>query len=100
MTAEEWDDPAVRCVAAIMESRRSDEDAVLLLFNSSGEETTFTLPADETGRTWRLRIDTRDEKLSAPEEAPRVQAGEPYTLLSHSMAVFTSPARAHATASA
>ncbi|RYF28700.1 MAG: glycogen debranching enzyme GlgX [Comamonadaceae bacterium] len=100
MTAEEWNDPAVRCVAAIMESRRSGEEAVLLLFNSSGEEATFTLPADETGRTWSLRIDTRDDRLSAPDEATRVQAGEPYTLLSHSMAVFTSPARAHAPASA
>ena len=95
MTPEEWDDPSVRCVAALIESRRADEDAVLLLFNASGEEATFTLPPDDTGRRWRLRIDTRDETLRDAASAEDAPAGEPYTLLAHSMAVFTSPARAH-----
>ena len=96
MTPEEWDDPKVRCVAALMESRNPQEESVLMLFNSSTEETTFTLPPDTAGRLWTLRIDTREEKVLQVDGAPTAQAGEHFTLLSHSMAVFTAPARAAA----
>jgi len=96
MTPEEWDDPKVRCVAALMESRNAQEESVLMLFNSSAEETTFTLPPDAAGRLWTLRIDTREEKVLQADGAPSAQAGEHFTLLSHSMAVFTAPACATA----
>ncbi len=100
MTAEEWDDPAVRCVAALMESTRAGEDSLLMLFNSSTEETVFTLPADDTPRSWTLRLDTRHAQVvgaatdahTTPHEA--VNAGEHYTLLPHSMVAFTAPSRA------
>jgi glycogen operon protein len=100
MTPEEWDDPAVRCVAALMESTRADEASVLMLFNASANETVFTLPADERGRVWNRRLDTRDarvvlEEAGSPEEsAGTVSAGAHYTLLPHSMAAFTAPSLA------
>lgn len=99
MTAEEWDDPAVRCVAAVMESRHGGEDALLVLFNASAEEAVFTLPVDEVPRTWTLRLDTRGAQVvvspsdsqPGPEPITCVQSGEHYTLLPHSMAAFTTP---------
>ena len=136
MTPEEWNDPAVRCVSALMESTREGEDSLLLLFNASPEEAVFTLPADPAGRTWTRRLDTRDTgivldagaegagaavpglRVHDPAAAPAsgaagaagdagpqdggaggqprasVDAGSPYTLLPHSMAAFTAPARA------
>ncbi len=93
MTPAEWDDPSVRCIAAVMESRMASEDSVLMLFNASGEEATFTLPADDSGRRWALRVDTRDEQVMDAGDGPSVQEGEQYSLLPHSLAVFTAPAR-------
>ncbi|MCE1191577.1 MAG: glycogen debranching protein GlgX [Acidovorax sp.] len=97
MTAEEWDDPAVRCIAALMESTQAGEDALLMLFNASGEEAVFTLPAATPAREWTLRLDTRAAQvvtsgppLGHPAEAS-VTSGAPYTLLPHSMAAFTAP---------
>jgi isoamylase len=97
MTAEEWDDPAVRCVAAVMESLQGGEDALLLLFNASGEEAVFTLPMDDVRRTWTLRLDTRHAQVvplvndADPARSTTVSSGEHYTLLPHSMAAFTTP---------
>ena len=103
MTPEEWDDPAVRCVGAVMESSTDEDLSVMLLFNATGEDATFTLPADESGRTWTLRIDTRDDRVVAVQDgvtvAPTIPPGGQYTLVSHSMAVLTAPAasRSHTT---
>lgn len=101
MTAEEWDDPAVRCVGALMESRQGGEDALLLLFNASAEEAVFTLPADDVPRTWTPRLDTRQAQVllstsgSQPPQAifNPVPPGAQYTLMPHSMAAFTSPSK-------
>ncbi|CAN7265860.1 glycogen debranching protein GlgX [Acidovorax sp. LjRoot194] len=125
MTPDEWNDPAVRCVSALMESTREGEDSLLVLFNSSGEETVFTLPADPQGRHWALRLDTRDDRVAlsadagatpavssadvakaadgtpAPDAAATataVEAGATYTLLPHSLAAFTTPSRGPAPA--
>jgi isoamylase len=95
-----------------MESTREHEDSLLMLFNASGDEATFTLPADPDGRRWTLRLDTRDAQVTkvqgtqgtapaqadAPEGAPgatpvAIDAGAAYTLLPHSMAAFTAPSR-------
>ncbi|RYH62365.1 MAG: glycogen debranching enzyme GlgX [Alcaligenaceae bacterium] len=93
MSPEEWDDPAVRCVAAIMESRIESEDSLMLLFNSSGEDATFTVPDEPAGRAWQLRLDTRDGIVSDRGEdgAATVHAGGQWTLQAHSMAVLTGP---------
>ncbi len=103
MTAEEWNDPAVRCVAAVMESVAEEELAVMLLFNASDADAIFTLPADAVGRTWTLHVDTRDAAVLAvgadAPGAPTVAAGGQHTLLARSMAVLTAPF-APATASA
>lgn len=92
MTPEEWNDPAVRCVAALMESAHAAEESLLLLFNASGEEATFTLPADNAGRRWAQRLDTRSDAVAAAGDAPVLAAGAQCTLLAHSMAAFTAPA--------
>ncbi|CAN7391159.1 glycogen debranching protein GlgX [Acidovorax sp. LjRoot118] len=94
MTAEEWDDPAVRCVGAVMESVAEEELSVMLLFNASDADAIFTLPADGSGRSWTLRLDTRDARVVAIGEeagAPTVAAGGQHTLLARSMAVLTAP---------
>lgn len=105
MTPEEWDNPAVRCVAALMESAHPGEDALLMLFNASSEETEFTLPADDPSRTWTLRLDTRSTGVATSHSTGEgsastacvVPSGEHYTLLPHSMAAFTAPSPAAAT---
>ena len=75
----------------------------MLLFNSSGDETTFTLPAEPAGRSWQVRLDTRDGVVTAKDatEARRIDAGGQLTLLAHSMAVLTgAPAHTDGTGSA
>src|SRR5207253_1587190 len=66
MTSEEWTNPAVRCVAAVLDARfaPAPDDAgtnrsVLLVFNATSEPVTFTMPvvAGHMGE-WALRIDT------------------------------------------
>ncbi|WP_422845419.1 glycogen debranching protein GlgX [Acidovorax sp. M2(2025)] len=102
MTAEEWGDPAVRCIAALMESTQAGEDALLMLFNASGEEAVFTLPAATPTREWTLRLDTRTAQVVPSSPSPEhpaagsVASGEHYTLLPHSMAAFAAPSIAPA----
>ncbi len=94
MTAEEWNDPAVRCVAAVMESVAEEELAVMLLFNASDADAIFTMPPDGAGRSWTLRLDTRDAAVrpaGSEAGASTVVAGGQYTLLARSMAVLTAP---------
>ena len=94
MTPEEWNDPGVRCVAAVMESTRPEEHCVMLLFNASDEEAIFTLPPNDCGRIWSLRVDTRQDRVASLADEPiaTVEAGAQYTLVAHSMAVLTAPA--------
>ena len=115
MTPEEWNDPAVRCVSALMESTREGEESLLVLFNSSPDNAVFTLPADLAGRSWVRRLDTREPRVilsgahGAGQPGPNspqpgdgghellpaaVEAGSAYTLLPHSLAAFTAPSRA------
>ena len=93
MTQEEWDDPAVRCVAAVLDGRCADEPgpSVLLAFNASKEAATFTLPPQaEATSIWRMRIDTAHGHFGA-QEAQAVAAGGQLTLESHAMAVLVKP---------
>lgn len=94
MTPEEWNDPAVRCVAAAMEGVDDSELSVMLLFNASNDDATFTLPADQTGRIWTLRVDTRNAfvvGVGNEAAASVVAAGGQHTLLPRSMAILTAP---------
>jgi glycogen operon protein len=96
MTSEEWTNPAVRCIAAVLDARfapaRSGvgiDRSVLLVFNATPEDAIFTLPAvaGHTGE-WALRIYTPDgffEEADARCYAPPAKL----RLLSHSMALLT-----------
>jgi glycogen operon protein len=98
MTEEEWTNPAVRCVAAVLDSRyahpqEESDRSVLLVFNATGEDATFTLP-EVPGHEddWLLRIDTGEghfEEADARHYAP----GAKLELLSHSMALLTQKPR-------
>jgi isoamylase len=96
MTSEEWTNPAVRCVAAVLDARFAPVDAglpvsrsVLLVFNATGEDATFTLPvvAGHPGE-WALRIYT-PEGFFEEGEARTYAAPAKLQLLSHSMALLT-----------
>jgi isoamylase len=93
MTQEEWDDPAVRCVAALLDGRCAGEPGptVLLAFNASGEAASFTLPPQADGTpAWQMRIDTARGHFSAAD-AGSIDAGGQLELQSHAMAVLVQP---------
>jgi glycogen operon protein len=93
MTQEEWDDPAVRCVAALLDGRCGGEPGptVLLAFNASREAVTFTLPPQPEGTAaWKLRVDTARGHLSEGD-AESIDAGGQLELQSHAMAVLVQP---------
>jgi isoamylase len=96
MTAEEWRNPAVRCVAAVLDARfapaavePANTRSVLLVFNATGEDATFTLPvvAGHPGE-WSLRIHTA-EGYFEEADARKYAAPAKLQLLSHSMALLT-----------
>jgi isoamylase len=90
MTQEEWDDPAVRCVAALLDGRCAGEPGptVLLAFNASREAVTFTLPPQAGGTpAWQLRVDTARGHFGAAD-AQAIEAGGQLELQSHAMAVL------------
>ncbi|AVO47958.1 glycogen debranching enzyme GlgX [Melaminivora suipulveris] len=98
MSVQEWDDPLVRCVCAVMQARSGQ--SLMLLFNATPNEATFTLPQqDGTPGCWHLRIDTREAQVLAPDAARRVAAGEQVSLLAHSMVVLTGQALARSSES-
>ncbi|MCY7319437.1 MAG: glycogen debranching protein GlgX [Ramlibacter sp.] len=93
MTQDEWDDPAVRCIAALLDGRCCSEPgpSVLLAFNASTDDATFTLPPQAEGcQPWQLRVDTARGHFSA-DAGEAVDAGGQLTLQSHSMAVLVQP---------
>jgi len=102
MTQEEWDNPAVRCVAALLDGKFAGDPhpghSVLLLFNASAEAVEFTLPGepgaddlDNTEADWLVRIDTAqghfDER--GGRGGPRVAAGAQLALQAYAMVVLT-----------
>jgi len=92
-TEEEWDDPAVRCVAALLDGRCAGEPGptVLLAFNASRETVTFTLPPQAEGTAqWKLRVDTAQGHFS-DADAASIAAGGQLELPSHAMAVLVQP---------
>ncbi|HTH78618.1 MAG TPA: hypothetical protein VL593_06535, partial [Ramlibacter sp.] len=92
MQPEEWTDPKVRVIAALIDGRFVPEgkpcDSVLLLFNSSDEDVQFTLPqVPMAKREWRVRVDTSDDASLAGTR--RIPHEEKYELAAHAMAVLT-----------
>jgi glycogen operon protein len=96
MTSEEWTNPAVRCVAAVLDARfapahpeAAANRSVLLVFNATGDEATFTLPvvAGHPGE-WALRIYTPEGHFEETEARGYAPPGK-LKLLSHSMALLT-----------
>ncbi|WP_295854793.1 glycogen debranching protein GlgX [uncultured Xylophilus sp.] len=113
MTQEEWTNPEVRLMAALLDGGRTAEvgedgsevtgDSVLLLINASHEDATFTVPdyvAAPGG--WTPRIDSatpegqpqaaaREEGSEAVADITPWHAGEQHRLPAHSMVVLTQP---------
>jgi glycogen operon protein len=97
MTGEEWTNPAVRCIAAVLDARFAppaddgSRQSVLLVFNATGEDVTFTVPeaAGHEG-DWSLRVYT-PEGFFEQDDARRVRADDKLELLAHSMALLTQP---------
>ena len=93
MTQEEWTTPSVRSVAALLDGRFAPHDgrptpSVLLLFNASHEEVTFTFPQQVEGLgPWRLRVHT-GEGCFGHDTAMRVGAKAMLELHAHSMAIL------------
>jgi glycogen operon protein len=98
MTEEEWTNPAVRCVAAVLDARyahpqEESDTSVLLVFNATPEGTTFTLP-EVPGHAgeWALRVDTGEGHFDEVQ-ARRFAPGAKLELQSHSMALLTQKAQ-------
>jgi glycogen operon protein len=96
MTSEEWTDPKVRVIAALIDGRFVPEgspcDSVLLLFNASDEAVSFTLPQTPVAAgEWRVRVDTSDDASLAGTRT--ITAEEKYELAAHAMAVLTQPVK-------
>lgn len=94
MTEEEWTNPAVRCVAAVLDARYThapseESRSALLVFNATPEDATFTLPRvpGHEGE-WVLRIYTGEGHFTE-EEARRYAPEAKLDLLAHSMALLT-----------
>jgi glycogen operon protein len=94
MLEEEWANPAVRSIAAVLDARFAPSPlpthrSVMLIFNATGEDVTFTLPRvpDHTD-DWKLRVYTAQGHFA--EDAARGYApGGKIELLSHSLALLT-----------
>jgi isoamylase len=95
MTGEEWTNPAVRCVAAVLDARfaPSADDglrrSVLLVFNATGEEAMFSVPRLRAHEgEWALRVLTA-EGFFEEAAARRIAPGDKLELRPHSMALAT-----------
>ncbi len=95
MTQEEWDNPTVRCVAALLDGKCAHENGpgpcVLLLFNASADAVSFTLPATPAAvGEWSVRIDTALGHFDA-NSARRVAGADKFELAAQAMALLTQP---------
>jgi isoamylase len=94
MTQEEWDNPAVRCVAALLDGKFAgvgEQTSVLMLLNASGEGVLFTLPDAKTAPgEWTLRIDTAQGHFTQ-EAGERAAPAAQFELQAHAMALLTQP---------
>ncbi|HUR90803.1 MAG TPA: glycogen debranching protein GlgX [Ramlibacter sp.] len=96
MTGEEWGDPKVRVIAALIDGAFMPDgqrsDSVLLVFNASDEAVSFTLPQTPAAAgEWRVRLDTSDD-ASLGTVTP-VSSTDKFELPAHAMAVLTQPVK-------
>jgi glycogen operon protein len=99
MKMHEWDDPKVRCVAVRLDGHAAGDTAtVMLLFNPSMQEATFTLARSRRfTRRWRVRIDTgnggfvQQEDGEAADANGRYVGGDKLVLQPHSLMLLTHP---------
>ena len=93
---EEWNAGWVRSIALQLSGRTVDhvdalgqqltDDTFLLMLNPHWEQIDFYMPKLYGEKCWQLVLNTAQTK---PDEAKTViNAGDPYPLVSHSMALF------------
>lgn len=94
MTEEEWTNPAVRCVGMLLDGKfvpagKGPAVSVLLVFNATPEDVTFTLPEvpGHEGQ-WALRVETAQGHFDEAQ-AQRFSAQDKLELPAHSMALLT-----------
>ena len=93
MTEEEWTNPAVRCVAMLLDGRfvpdgMGAKDSVLLVFNATAEDVQFTLPeVPGHAAAWALRVETAQGFFTEAEAQP-FAAQDKLELPAHSMALL------------
>jgi glycogen operon protein len=95
MTEEEWVQGWVRCLGLQLSGKTLDhvdalgqqvtDDTFLILFNPHWEPIDFYMPSYHGEECWQLLLDTRTAEAAQPLIVP---AGEPYTLISRSLALF------------
>jgi glycogen operon protein len=95
MTEEEWTNPDVRCVGMLLDGRfvpavaGGPHVSVLLVFNATAEDVTFTLPkVPGHEREWALRVCTSEGHFDEAD-ARRYAAEAKLELPAHSMALLT-----------
>jgi glycogen operon protein len=96
MTTEEWADPKVRVIAALIDGAFAPNgkpcDSVLLVFNASDEDVSFTLPQTPVAEgEWRVRMCTVDEDPFSGGR--RIDAEDRFELAAHAMAILTQPVK-------
>lgn len=94
MTEEEWTNPAVRCVGMLLDGKfaaagKEPAVSVLLVFNATPEDVTFTLPQVPGHEDpWALRVETAQGHFDEAQ-AQRLSAQDKLELPAHSMALLT-----------
>ena len=96
MMEEEWGLGWVRCLGLELSGKTLDhvdslgqrlqDDTFLILFNPHWEPIEFYMPKVHGEQAWQLVVDTRTS-VESPE-ALVVQAGDPFTMVQRSLAVF------------
>ncbi len=97
MNETDWHDPNRQWLAVLLDRTRGAEllaergagaagDSFLVLFNASGADVEFLLPAPITSQVWEVVFDTSQEGASVP--AAGYRKGHGYMLHRRSMALL------------
>jgi glycogen operon protein len=93
MDQEQWQDPAAKCFAAMLDGRaqptgikrRGDDSTLLLVMNAHYDVVQFTLPEASDGVRWVRMIDTNIPDRNDAESFP---FGHAYQVTGHSLLLF------------
>ncbi|HEY2606042.1 MAG TPA: glycogen debranching protein GlgX, partial [Paraburkholderia sp.] len=102
ISAEQWDDPSMRCFGLVIDGRaqasgirRLASDATLLLvLNAHHDVVNFTLPDIPEGDTWTCLLDTN---MPVRPELPQFSAGDAYQVTGRSLLLLALEAPSRAT---